>query len=124
MTVLMGGMRVLNANYNNTEYGVFTNKPGTLTNDFFINLLDMNTIWKPTDEDNQIFEGRDRTSGKLKWKGTRVDLIFGSNAQLRAICEVYASECNKGKFLKDFVSAWNKIMNADRYDVKYCNIKC
>lgn len=124
MTVLIGGMRVLNANYNNTEYGVFTNKPATLTNDFFINLLDMNTVWKPTDESNQIFEGRDRTSGKLKWKGTRVDLIFGSNAQLRAICEVYASEGNKGKFLKDFVSAWNKVMNADRYDVKYCNIKC
>ena len=118
MTVLMGGMRVLGANYNNSQYGVLTNKPGALTNDFFVNLLDMNTVWKATSSDEQIFEGRDRNTGQLKWKGTRVDLVFGSNSQLRAICEVYASEGSEVKFLKDFVSAWNKVMNADRYDVK------
>lgn len=120
MTVLIGGMRVLNANYKKSQYGVFTNRPETLTNDFFVNLLDMNTVWKSTSSDEQIFEGRDRTTGKLKWKGTRVDLVFGSNSQLRAISEVYASEGSQVKFLKDFVSAWNKVMNADRYDVKFC----
>ena len=118
MTVLLGGMRVLDTNYNNSQYGVFTHRPGALTNDFFVNLLDMNTVWKATSNDEQIFEGRDRQTGQLKWKGTRVDLVFGSNSQLRAICEVYASKGSEIKFLRDFVSAWNKVMNADRYDVK------
>lgn len=124
MTVLLGGMRVLNTNYDNSKYGVFTKRPGVLTNDFFVNLLDMDTVWEPTSTDKQTFEGRDRETGKLKWEATRVDLIFGSNSQLRAICEVYASEGSEVKFLKDFVAAWNKVMNADRYDITYCNIKC
>ena len=124
MTVLIGGMRVLNTNYDNSDYGVFTNKPETLTNDYFVNLLDMNTVWKPTSEDNQFFEGRDRKNGELKWKGSRVDLLFGSNSQLRAIAEVYASEGSEHKFLKDFVCAWNKVMNADRYDVRYSDVPC
>lgn len=124
MTVLLGGMRVLNTNYGNSEYGVFTKTPEALTNDFFINLLDMDTVWQPISEDEQIFEGRDRTTGKLKWKGTSVDLVFGSNSELRAVAEVYASEGSEAKFLKDFISAWNKVMNADRYDVKNANIKC
>ena len=118
MTVLIGGMRVLNANYKKSQYGVFTNRPGALTNDFFVNLLDINTVWKPTSNDEDIFEGYDRETGQLKWKATRVDLIFGSNSQLRAISEVYASEGSLCKFIKDFVCAWNKVMNADRYDVK------
>ena len=118
MTVLIGGMRVLNANYKKSQYGVFTNRPGALTNDFFVNLLDINTVWKPTSSDEEIFEGYDRETGKLKWEATRVDLIFGSNSQLRAISEVYASEGSLCKFIKDFVCAWNKVMNADRYDVK------
>ena len=118
MTVLIGGMRVLNTNYKKSEYGVFTNRPEVLTNDFFVNLLDMDTVWKPTSSDEQIFEGRDRKTGELKWMGTRVDLIFGSNSQLRAIAEVYASEGSQHKFLKDFVCAWNKVMNADRFDIK------
>ncbi|MGL4913719.1 MAG: catalase/peroxidase HPI [Romboutsia sp.] len=118
MTVLLGGMRVLNTNYKKSEYGVFTDKPECLTNDFFINLLDMDTVWEPTSTDKQLFEGRDRKTGELKWMATSVDLIFGSNSQLRAIAEVYASEGSEAKFLKDFVSAWNKVMNADRYDVK------
>lgn len=118
MTVLIGGMRVLNANYKKSQCGVFTNRPEALTNDFFVNLMDMDTVWKPTSTDEQIFEGRDRVTGKLKWKGTRVDLVFGSNSQLRAIAEVYASEGSQVKFIKDFVCAWNKVMNADRYDVK------
>ena len=118
MTVLIGGMRVLDANYKKSQYGVFTNRPGTLTNDFFVNLLDINTVWKPTSNDEDIFEGYDRETGQLKWKATRVDLIFGSNSQLRAISEVYASEGSLCKFIKDFVCAWNKVMNADRYDVK------
>lgn len=117
MTVLIGGMRVLDANYKKSQYGVFTNRPGALTNDFFVNLLDINTVWKPTSSDEEIFEGYDRETGKLKWKATRVDLIFGSNSQLRAISEVYASEGSLCKFIKDFVCAWNKVMNADRYDV-------
>lgn len=121
MTVLIGGMRVLNANYKKSQYGVFTNRPGALTNDFFVNLLDINTVWKPTSNDEDIFEGYDRETGQLKWKATRVDLIFGSNSQLRAISEVYASEGSLCKFIKDFVCAWNKVMNADRYDVKEKN---
>ena len=117
MTVLIGGMRVLNANYGQSRHGVFTKSPETLTNDFFVNLLDMNTTWKAVDEDKNEFEGRDYATGELKWTGTRVDLIFGSNSQLRAIAEVYACNDSQEKFLNDFVSAWNKVMNADRFDL-------
>ncbi len=118
MTVLVGGMRVLNTNFDNSEYGVFTKKPETLSNDFFVNLLDMGTKWKEISEEEDIFEGRDRKTNKVKWTGTRVDLIFGSNSQLRAIAEVYASEDSKSKFVNDFVSAWTKVMNLDRFDIK------
>jgi len=117
MTVLIGGIRVLNANYEQSKHGVFTEKPETLTNDFFVNLLDMNTTWKAVDEEKEIFEGRDYVSGELKWTGTRVDLIFGSNSQLRAIAEVYGSDDSQEKFITDFISAWNKVMNADRFDL-------
>jgi len=117
MTVLVGGMRVLNANFGQTRHGVFTKRPGTLTNDFFVNLLDMGTAWKATAEDEDVFEGRDRASGELKWTGTRVDLIFGSNAQLRALAEVYGCEDAQEKFVHDFVAAWNKVMDLDRYDL-------
>ena len=117
MTVLIGGMRVLNANYGQSQHGVFTKRPETLTNDFFVNLLDMSTTWKATSEDKDMFEGRDRVTGKLKWTGTRVDLIFGSNSQLRAIAEVYACEDSQEKFLHDFITAWNKVMNLDRFDL-------
>ena len=117
MTILIGGMRVLNTNFNQLKHGVFTNKPETLTNDFFINLLDMGTVWNPTAKDENVFEGRDRATGEIKWTGTRVDLIFGSNSQLRAIAEVYASADSQEKFLQDFVSAWNKVMNADRFNL-------
>jgi catalase-peroxidase len=116
MTVLVGGLRVLNANYNQSGFGVFTNRPETLTNDFFTNLLDMRTAWSATTEDKDVFEGRDRKTGELKWTGTRVDLVFGSNSQLRAIAEVYACDDAPGKFVSDFVAAWNKVMNADRFD--------
>ncbi len=117
MTVLLGGMRVLNANYGQSQHGVFTKQPETLTNDFFVNLVDMSTVWKPTSEAGDVFEGRDRKTGELKWTGTRVDLIFGSNSELRAIAEVYASDDAQQKFIQDFVSAWNKVMNADRFDL-------
>ncbi len=117
MTVLIGGMRALNANYGKSQHGVFTSRPETLTNDFFVNLLDMRTEWKPTSEEANEFEGRDRATGALKWTATRVDLIFGSNAQLRAIAEVYASDDAQEKFLHDFVAAWNKVMNLDRFDL-------
>ncbi len=117
MTVLIGGMRVLNANYGHSQHGVFTKRPEALTNDFFVNLLDMRTAWKPTSEDGNVFEGRDHTTGELKWTGTRVDLIFGSNSQLRAIAEVYAGNDAQDKFVHDFVSAWNKVMNADRFEL-------
>ncbi len=117
MTVLIGGMRVLNANYNHSQHGVFTQNPETLTNDFFVNLLDMNTAWEAASEHEDLFEGRDRKTGKLKWTGTRVDLIFGSNSQLRALAGVYASADAKDKFVEDFISAWNKVMNADRFDL-------
>ncbi len=117
MTVLIGGMRVLNANYGQSPHGVFTKSPEALTNDFFVNLLDMNTAWKAVSEDEEVFEGRDRATGKLKWTGTRVDLIFGSNSQLRAIAEVYACADAQDKFVHDFVAAWNKVMNADRFDL-------
>ena len=117
MTVLVGGMRVLNANFGQSRHGVFTKRPETLTNDFFVNLLDMSTTWKATSEDEDVFEGRDRSTGELKWTGTRVDLIFGSNSQLRALAEVYACEDSKEKFVHDFVAAWNKVMNLDRFDL-------
>jgi catalase-peroxidase len=119
MTVLIGGMRVLNANFGKSQHGVFTKRPETLTNDFFVNLLDMDTTWKATSENKDVFEGRDRTTGRLKWTGTRVDLIFGSNSQLRALAEVYACEDSHEKFLHDFVTAWNKVMNLDRFDLAW-----
>ena len=115
MTVLIGGLRVLGGNVNNEKHGVFTNQSDNLTNDFFVNLLDMNTAWKPQSDDDAIFEGCDRKTGDLKWTGTRVDLIFGSNSQLRALAEVYACADSKEKFVNDFVSAWNKVMNLDRF---------
>jgi catalase-peroxidase len=117
MTVLVGGMRVLNANFGQSQCGVFTKRPETFTNDFFVNLLDMSTTWKPTSGDGDMFEGCDRATGKLKWTGTRVDLIFGSNSQLRALAEVYACEDSQEKFLHDFVGAWNKVMSLDRFDL-------
>ena len=117
MTVLVGGMRVLNANYGQSRHGVFTTRPETLSNDFFVNLLDMGTMWEATAEDGDVFEGRDRTTGELKWTGTRVDLIFGANSQLRAIAEVYGCVDSREKFLHDFVAAWNKVMNLDRFDL-------
>ncbi|MBN1861454.1 MAG: catalase/peroxidase HPI [Candidatus Thermoplasmatota archaeon] len=117
MTVLIGGMRALNTNFGQTKHGVFTTRPETLTNDFFVNLLDMSTLWKPTSDDKDLFEGRDRVNGELKWTGTRLDLIFGSNSQLRAIAEVYACKDSSEKFVRDFVAAWNKVMNADRFDI-------
>jgi catalase-peroxidase len=117
MTVLIGGMRVLNANFGQSQHGVFTKRPETLTNDFFVNLLDMSTEWKATSEDEDVFEGRDRLSGELKCTGTRVDLIFGSNSQLRALAEVYGCEDSQEKFLHDFVAVWNKVMNLDRFDL-------
>ena len=118
MTVLIGGMRVLDTNFDNSKYGVFTNRPGTLTNDYFINLLDMRTTWKEADKSEETFIGTDRKTNKVIWKGTRVDLIFGSNSQLRALAEVYACEDSQAKFIKDFISAWVKVMNADRFDLK------
>ncbi|MEQ4539200.1 MAG: catalase/peroxidase HPI [Billgrantia sp.] len=117
MTVLVGGLRVLEANYGNSRHGVFTDRPGTLTNDFFVNLVDMGTQWQPTSVDADVFEGRDRKSGEVKWTATRVDLVFGSNSQLRAIAEIYAQDDAKEKFVEDFVAAWNKVMNADRFDL-------
>ena len=117
MTVLVGGMRVLGTNAGGTKHGVFTDRPGALTNDFFVNLLDMSTTWRPTEGDKDIFEGRDRKTGKLKWTATRVDLIFGSNSQLRALAEVYASDDSQKAFVNDFIAAWNKVMNVDRFDL-------
>jgi catalase-peroxidase len=117
MTVLVGGMRVLNANFGQSKHGVFTNRPGTLTNDFFVNLLDMNTKWQKSPASEGVLEGRDRATGELKWTGTVVDLVFGSNSQLRALAEVYACDDSKEAFVKDFVAVWNKVMNLDRYDL-------
>jgi catalase-peroxidase len=117
MTVLIGGMRMLGANFDGSKHGVFTENTETLSNDYFSNLLDMGTVWKPTSEDAELFEGRDRESGDLKWTATRVDLIFGSNSQLRAIAEVYACEDSQDKFITDFISAWEKVMNLDRFDI-------
>ena len=117
MTALFGGMRVLNTNYNKSRNGVFTNRPETLTNDYFVNLLDISTSWKPISSDNEVFEGTDRNTGDFRWTGTRVDLIFGSNTELRAYAEVYACADGEAKFLNDFVAAWNKVMNLDRFDL-------
>jgi len=119
MTVLVGGLRMLGANTGGTRYGVFTERPGVLSNDFFVNLLDMATTWTPTDDTGELFEGRDRGTGALRWTGTRVDLVFGSNSQLRAIAEVYAQRDGASKFAADFVAAWVKVMNADRFDLKH-----
>jgi len=118
MTVLVGGMRALGANYDNSKTGIFTDKPGTLTNDFFVNLLDMGVAWEPASEDKESFNGRKRSTGDVKWTASRADLIFGSNSELRAIAEVYASEDSKEKFVQDFVAAWTKVMNLDRFDLK------
>jgi catalase-peroxidase len=117
MTVLVGGMRVLNTNFDQSQHGVFTRNPELLNNDFFVNLLDMGTIWKASSDSKQVFEGFDRKTGEVKWTATRVDLIFGSNSELRALAEVYACEDSKEKFVNDFVAAWNKVMNLDRFDL-------
>jgi catalase-peroxidase len=117
MTVLVGGMRAMNANVGQSQHGVFTQRPGALTNDFFVNLLDMGTAWKPVSDAADVFEGHDRKTGERKWTGTRVDLVFGSNSQLRALAEVYACADAQEKFVKDFVAAWTKVMNLDRFDL-------
>jgi catalase-peroxidase len=117
MTVLVGGMRVLNTNFDGSQHGVFTHTPGALTNDFFANLIDFGTTWSANSDAQNVFEGRDRATGAIKWTGTRVDLIFGSNSELRAIAAVYACEDGKDRFVKDFVAAWNKVMNLDRFDL-------
>jgi catalase-peroxidase len=118
MTVLIGGLRVLGANFGESKHGVFTGQPGTLTNDFFVNLLDMNTKWEKPATSEGVLEGRDRATGELKWTGTVVDLVFGSNSQLRAVAEVYACDDSKEAFVRDFVAAWSKVMNLDRYDLR------
>jgi catalase-peroxidase len=117
MTVLIGGLRVLGANFGGAKHGVLTKRPETLTNDFFVNLLDMGTEWKPVSKNADVFEGRDRKTGKVKWTGTRVDLVFGSNSHLRALAEVYGSSDAHDKFMRDFVAVWNKVMNLDRFDI-------
>ena len=117
MTVLWGGLRALNANTDGVQHGVFTNRPGQLTNDVFVNLLDMATVWTATSDEEIEFEGRDRATGQPKWTATRVDLVFGSNSQLRALAEVYAQSDSAGKLVEDFVAAWTKVMNADRFDL-------
>ena len=116
MTVLAGGIRALNANAGGSQHGVLTNRPGTLTNDFFVNLLDMNTEWQPASTDG-VYEGRDRATGAVKWNGSRVDLVFGSSSELRALAEVYACDDSQQKFVHDFVAAWDKVMNLDRFDL-------
>jgi len=118
MTVLLGGLRVLGANAGQSAHGVLTQRPQALSNDFFVNLLDGATVWKPVSETADVFQGSDRASGAPKWTGTRVDLVFGSNSQLRALAEVYASADAESKFVEDFVAAWNKVMNLDRFDLK------
>ena len=119
LTVLIGGLRVLGANFDGSKNGVFTNREGVLSNDFFVNLLDMNTQWKATDDSNELFAGSDRASGEVKYTATRADLVFGSNAVLRALAEVYASSDAHEKFVRDFVAAWARVMDLDRFDVKY-----
>src|SRR5690606_4814970 len=116
--VLVGGLRALGATYKLSSTGVLTDRPGELTNDFFSNLLDMSTVWKPVNDSNELFEGTDRKTGQVKWTASRADLIFGSNSELRALAEVYASDDAKEKFVKDFVTAWTKVMNLDRFDLK------
>jgi catalase-peroxidase len=117
LTVLVGGLRVLNVNYDKSKHGVFTSRPETLTNDFFLNLIDFGITWSATSDSQNVFEGRDRKTGKVKWTGTRADLIFGSNSELRAVSEVYGCEDAKEKFVKDFVAVWTKVMNLDRFDL-------
>jgi catalase-peroxidase len=117
MTVLIGGLRALGANFGQSQHGVFTKRPGELTNDFFVNLLDMKTKWQKSAASEAVLEGRDRATNELKWTGSVVDLVFGSNSQLRAVAEVYACNDSQAAFLKDFVAAWNKVMNLDRYDL-------
>jgi catalase-peroxidase len=117
MTVLVGGLRVLGANADGSDHGVFTSRAGTLTNDFFVNVIDIGVEWKATDDTEQVFEGRDRSTGDAKWTGTRADLVFGSNSQLRAIAEVYAADDAREKFVTDFVAAWVKVMDLDRFDL-------
>jgi catalase-peroxidase len=117
MTALIGGLRVLDTNYDHSKNGVFTDQPGTLSNDFFVNLLDLGTTWSATSDSQEFFEGRDRVSGSLRWTGTRADLIFGSNSELRAIAEVYGCSDGEDKFIHDFIAAWTKVMNLDRFDL-------
>ena len=117
MTVLIGGLRVLNTNVGQTKHGIFTKRPGTLTNDFFVNLLDMGTEWKAASDAKDVFEGHDRATGALKWTGTRVDLVLGSDSQLRALAKVYGSSDAQAKFVQDLVAAWTKVMNLDRFDL-------
>jgi len=117
MTVLVGGMRALNANSGQSAHGVFTDRPETLTNDFFVNLLDMGTEWQTSASAENVYEGRDRATGAVKWTASAVDLVFGSHSQLRALCEVYAQDDSKEKFVRDFVAAWDKVMNLDRFDL-------
>jgi len=117
MTALVGGLRVLNANSGGSRHGVFTDRPETLSNDFFVNLLDMGTEWKPSMSEENVYEGRDRATGAEKWTATSVDLVFGAHSQLRALCEVYAEEGNEEKFVRDFAAAWGKVMNLDRFDL-------
>lgn len=118
LTVLIGGMRALNTNFDQSKHGIFSSRPGVLSNDFFVNLLDMNTVWKAASEDKEVYEGRDRASNQVKWTGSRADLVFGSNSELRAVAEVYASADAQGKFVNDFIAAWTKVMNLDRFDLK------
>ena len=118
MTVLVGGLRVLNTNWDKSSHGVFTHRPEALTNDFFVNLLDFSTTWNATTDDQEVFEGRNRITGEVKWTASRVDLIFGSNSELRAIAEVYGFQDSHAKFVKDFVAAWTKVTNLDRFDLK------
>jgi catalase-peroxidase len=118
LTVLITGMRALDTNYDGSKHGIFTDRPGVLTNDFLINLLDMNTAWKAMGEDKEVYLGTDRKTGQPKWTATRADLVFGSNSELRAVAEVYGSDDAKEKFVIDFVTAWDKVMNLDRFDVK------
>ena len=118
MTVLVGGLRALGANHGGSKHGVFTDKPGTLTNDFFVNLLDSSTAWRPSATAENVYEGRDRATGAVRWTATAADLVFGAHSQLRALAEVYASDDGREKFVRDFVAAWTKVMNLDRYDLK------